>query len=138
MDHLVLPHRLYEQIVDHVQRALPLEAVGMLGGHQYGKVTMAIPLENLSGPGGFFVDPYCQFQAQRKLKESGLSLLAVYHSHPGGGAQPSITDLRFAASLDLVQIIIALARPHLPDIEVRGYRMAQTKVVDVHLLIEME
>jgi len=113
-----------------------MEAVGILGGDAGGRVTVAIPLPNLAGPKAFLADPLAQFQAERTLKRAGLIFLAVYHSHPGGGTQLSAVDRAFAVHLPIVHIVIALARRHRPDKEMRAYAVNDDDVVEVEIRIE--
>ncbi len=113
-----------------------MEAVGILGGGVYGRVTVAIPLPNLAGDRAFLADPRAQFEAERELRQAGCDLLAIYHSHPGGGAQLSTLDLAFAVYRPVVYLVIALARQHQPEEEVRAYRVNEDVVVEVEIRIE--
>jgi [CysO sulfur-carrier protein]-S-L-cysteine hydrolase len=113
-----------------------MEAVGVLGGYASGRVMVAIPLPNLAGPKAFLADPLAQFQAERTLRQAGLTLLSIYHSHPGGGVQLSEVDRAFVAHWSIVHVVIALARWHRPDEEMRAYRVNQGTVVDVEIRIE--
>lgn len=136
MDQLIIPRLVYDEIIQHAQAVLPLEAVGLLGGEQDGRIGLAVPLVNVAVPGMFFADPYAQYQAQKKIKESGLCLLAVYHSHPAGGTKPSLVDLEYASLLGLVQVIVALARPDQPGVDFRGYRVIGGRIIDVPLVVD--
>jgi len=92
----------------HALNSLPNEAVGLLGGDENWIFATAVPLCNRRGAGEFFVDPYEQFLAERAIKEMGFSVLAVYHSHPYGGTEPSKEDLVFARVNQRLQIILAI------------------------------
>lgn len=113
-----------------------MEAVGILGGDACGRVTVAIPLPNLAGPKVFLADPLAQFQAERALRQAGLTLLCIYHSHPGGGVQLSEVDRAFAAHRSIAHMVIALARRHRPGEEMRAYRVNQNTIVEVEIRIE--
>jgi proteasome lid subunit RPN8/RPN11 len=75
----------------------------------------------LAGPHAFLADPYAQYLALRRLREVGLELLAAYHSHPGGGLLPSAADIEFARWWPCPHVIVALGRPHQPEIELTIY-----------------
>lgn len=107
----------------------------MLGGTADGGVTLVLPLPNLIGSRAFLVDPFAQYTAERTLKRRGLILLAVYHSHPGGGAQLSPEDLAFAMDRPFLQIVIALAHEQRAGEEARAYRVSGGASVSVPLLI---
>lgn len=135
MERLLMPLRLYEGMVGHAMCASPAEAVGLLGGHPNGNVVETVPLPNVSGLRTFLADPYAQFRAEKWLKEGGLLVVGVYHSHPGGGVALSETDRRLAVR-GLAQVVIALGDPPNPSIEVRAYRIVHTAVAEIPLLVE--
>ncbi len=129
---------LYGSLIKHAHAALPMEAVGLLGGHPDGSATLAIPLLNLAVPRAFLADPLAQFKAERQLKQSGLHLLAIYHSHPGGGSQLSPEDIVFAQRWPCPQIVIALERPYQSGEEIRAYQVLRHDVTEVEIHIEGE
>jgi proteasome lid subunit RPN8/RPN11 len=58
-----------------------------------------LPLVNLAPDDrSFLADPYSQYRALQRLRAGKLTLLAIYHSHPGGGVVPSAEDLAHAQS----------------------------------------
>ena len=121
MRKLVLPVAVLRSLIAHAQSSVPAEAVGMIGGDISGQAACAIHCKNLAGIGSFFVDPYSQYQALMQIRAGGHTPLAVYHSHPGGGVELSLLDQQFAVKVGLIQLVVALARPHLPDIELGAY-----------------
>lgn len=118
---LRLAREVHQQLLGHARSALPAEAVGLLGGLG-GTATVAIGLPNLAGLGAFHADPRAQFLAQRRLAATGLELLAIYHSHPGGGAVLSARDQQFAQPWQVIQVVVAVARPFGRADEVRAFR----------------
>jgi proteasome lid subunit RPN8/RPN11 len=126
-----------DDMIAHAGEAIPHEAVGLLGGVD-GTVRRRVPLPNLLGVGAFLVDPYAQFRALRALRADGLEPLAIYHSHPAGGVRPSGDDLRFASRLPYVQLIVAIARPHDPAVEIAAYDVTPTAVRAVALAVTPE
>jgi proteasome lid subunit RPN8/RPN11 len=132
---LTLPRDTHRRMLDHAREALPMEAVGILGGHPSGHVFQAIPLPNLAGPRAFLADPRSQYEAERRLRRLGLALLAIYHSHPGGGAQLSPADRAFATHLPVVHVVIALARPRRAREQIRAYRIREGVTLEVGLRV---
>lgn len=137
MKRLIVPLAIKQQMVDHARRVLPAEAVGVLGGAAAaGRAVVAIPLPNVATHRTFLADPWAQFQAEKRLQEQQLDLLAVYHSHPGGGVAPSPSDRLFAAKRPLFHIIIALARPHRAGVEMKAYRLSGENLMEVEIVFE--
>jgi proteasome lid subunit RPN8/RPN11 len=93
---LYLPRRLLQETEAHLQGEAPREGVGLWAGRR--EVERAIPLPNVhpSPLTGYLADPLALLKALRELEREGLSLLAIYHSHPQGPALPSPTDIREA------------------------------------------
>lgn len=111
------------QMLTHVERALPNECVGFLAGVGM-DVSLVIPLPNSRGPRSFFVEPCDQYLAEKRIRDNGLDLIAVYHSHPGGCACLSETDLRFADLWDCVQVVISTSGLDGQSTQVKAYRVS--------------
>jgi proteasome lid subunit RPN8/RPN11 len=76
------------------EHCAPEEACGLVGGRAE-QVSQIIPIINeLHSPVRFRMLPEDQLKAMLLLEDSDLDLLAVYHSHPSGPAEPSQTDLK--------------------------------------------
>ncbi|GAA5335063.1 M67 family metallopeptidase [Thermus hydrothermalis] len=93
---LYVPKKLLEETRAHLQREAPREGVGLWAGRR--EVERVIPLPN-AHPNpltGYLAEPLALLKALKALEQEGLSLLAIYHSHPAGPALPSPTDIREA------------------------------------------
>jgi proteasome lid subunit RPN8/RPN11 len=55
------------------------------------------------------MDPAQQFAAVKNCRAEGLSIRAVYHSHPETDAYPSAEDIKLAYDPSLSYVIISLA-----------------------------
>jgi glycerol uptake facilitator-like aquaporin len=69
--------------------------------------------------------------ALRTLRNSGETLLAIYHSHPRGPAQPSQRDLERAFYPDAAHVIVSLATSENPA--VRGFRIVDAEAIEIEL-----
>jgi proteasome lid subunit RPN8/RPN11 len=58
----------------------------------------------------YSMDPAQQFAAVRNCREQGLSIRAVYHSHPETAAYPSAEDIKLAYDPGLSYVIVSLAK----------------------------
>jgi proteasome lid subunit RPN8/RPN11 len=122
---LTLSDRLYGEILSHARDSLPREAVGLIGGTPDGVARAVISLSNLaSGSLAFLADPYDQFLALRWLRSERLHLLSIYHSHPGGGVEPSPLDIEFAAKWSCAHLVVAVGRGGAPDGTCRAFLAA--------------
>jgi proteasome lid subunit RPN8/RPN11 len=55
----------------------------------------------------FLIDPQAQFDLMRRLRGSEARLIACYHSHPNGAAEPSARDRAEAYEPGLLYLIAA-------------------------------
>ena len=86
-----------------------------------------LPLANIAEDDrSFIADPFEQFCALRRLKAENLELLAIYHSHPGGGVDPSREDLAYATQWPCIHLIIAASTLTTSDARFRGFRYEQS------------
>jgi proteasome lid subunit RPN8/RPN11 len=92
----------------HARRCAPEECCGFLGGVG-GEAASVYPLTNVAREPlkSYEAAPAELFKAQRRMRERGESLLAIYHSHPRAqDPTPSATDVRLAFYPSAVYFII--------------------------------
>lgn len=117
---LTLPPRLVAALWRHAEREAPRECVGALGGRPMTAEALALyPLANVAPDPErtYLADPGHLLRALRAMEAGGLSLVALYHSHPRGPAMPSRTD-RQLATYDVPYVIADLTARTL-----RAYRL---------------
>ena len=137
MDRILLSRPIYLQIVRHVTQAAPMEAVGIIGGLANGRAHSVIEMPNLAGPHEFFADPFAQYQAERRFSREGLSVIAIYHSHPGGGTTLSDADRMGGARWNCSHIVIVPERsPDSPDY-LRAWRISEDRTIEVPVVREI-
>jgi proteasome lid subunit RPN8/RPN11 len=128
--HLQMPRRLYEEMVAQARAELPNECCGLLAGHlvderpegkRVGRVVRCYPLINdAASPKEYYAVPSAAF---RDIRETGLELLAIYHSHPTSDPVPSRTDLeRNYYGPEVVNFIISLKEA---EPRVRGWWLGE-------------
>lgn len=118
-----------------VRERAPEEACGLLAG----KVTRVLQVfaitNELHSPVRFRMDPQEQWTAFEEIEKLGLELLAIYHSHPGGPAGLSPTDLAEAAYPGAIYLVWAPANSRW---QCRGFVIPETgeSVQEVPVIIE--
>ncbi len=124
-------------IINHCRSGLPNESCGMLGGKD-GKVEKVYVMRNAKpGPDYYEMDPEEQFKVMKDIRESGLQLIGLFHSHPTGQAYPSSVDVRQAywpgTELpnypDAIYVIVSLMDRSKPA--ARGFSIEEGKVLEV-------
>ncbi len=94
---LAIPDLLLEEVIEHAREDAPIECCGLLAGHiseSVGVVTTRFAIANeLRSRSDYLTEPRGMFLAFRAMRESGLELLAIYHSHPTSEPVPSLRDI---------------------------------------------
>lgn len=93
MKRLFIPAAIIEDMLSHARVVYPEEACGLLAGSN-NKVQRIFRISNAEHSAYTYrMDEKEQFHAFKEIKSEGLSLLAIYHSHPQSPAYPSGTDI---------------------------------------------
>ena len=104
-----IPADIFDTMIEHARVEMPVECCGLLGGRA-GVVSHRFALRNeLASPVAYQADPRDLFAAFREIRQCGLELLAIYHSHPSSPARPSRVDLEQNYYGEVPRIIISLA-----------------------------
>lgn len=123
-----------EAIVAHARAEAPLECCGLLLGVP-GVVEDACRARNMRrSETAYLVDPADHFDAIRKARRHGRTILGAYHSHPRSPAVPSAADREDAWTAGFLYVIVSLADPHAPDLRgyyLQGYSFVATALVTI-------
>ncbi len=128
-----------QTIIDHCMKGLPNESCGTLGGKD-GRVEKVYLMTNAKpGPDYYEMDPEEQFRVMKDIRDGGLELIGLFHSHPTGQAYPSSVDVAQAywpgTELpnypDAVYVIVSLMDRSHPA--ARGFTIEEGKVTEVRL-----
>lgn len=133
---LTIQRRTLESIIKHARTCYPAEAVGLLAGSPAGEIHAVYQLSNIGPLGTFLADPFEQWKALRDLKRAGRRLLAIYHSHPEGGATLSESDTVFARDIDALSVVFTISSDDTAPIQFRAFRVefAGSKPVAVDIV----
>lgn len=128
-----LNKKIYEQLITEAHEHAPLECCGYLAGNN-NIVTQVYPMENIDESQiHYSFDPNEQFKAVKKIRNLGLKVLAVYHSHPETPARPSEEDIRLAYDPEVSYVIISLCKDKE---DVKSFRIQKGQVASEELTIQ--
>jgi proteasome lid subunit RPN8/RPN11 len=125
-----------QSIIDHCNAGYPDEACGILAGRN-SRVEKVYCMANARpGPVSYEMDPEEQFRVMKDIRQAGLEMLGMFHSHPGGRAYPSSVDVEKAywpgTQLpnypDAVYVIVSLMDRSAPV--VKGYAINEGTVLE--------
>lgn len=131
MDRLIIPRHIFDGMVAHCRAGLPDEACGILAGTG-SEVAVLYTMTNADpSPVSYLMEPGEQFTAFRDMREKGMQMLAVFHSHPQSPAYPSAKDKSLAFYEDSLYIIVGLAEgePVVKAFSLRSGEVAETPLV---------
>lgn len=124
---------IYEKIVREAHEHNPLECCGYLAGNNRA-VTQAYPMKNMDESRiHYSFDPKEQFRTVKEIRNMGLKVLAVYHSHPETPARPSEEDIRLAYDPEVSYVIISLCKEKE---DVKSFRIRKGQVESEELTIQ--
>jgi proteasome lid subunit RPN8/RPN11 len=130
---IFISKEILEEMVRHAKEELPFEACGILAGKN-GDVSKVYPLKNEEkSETSYFASPREQIKAFKKIREEGLELVGIYHSHPNSLPRPSRRDIELAFYPEAVYFIISLKSLKLP--EVRAYKITKEEIEEVKLVL---
>lgn len=137
MPDLILPQHIIDEMVAHARELDPYECCGLLAGRDR-RVTRLYRIRNIVATEGaeklssfdpakaahlerlspaeraeiaFVMDMQDFSTAKKDIRNNGLDLQVVYHSHPHDPARPSVTDIKIATDYEDVWPKINLPVP---------------------------
>jgi [CysO sulfur-carrier protein]-S-L-cysteine hydrolase len=130
---LNIPAALYNRMVAHCRESYPDEACGMLAGAG-NRVALVFEMRNTEpSPVSYFMDPQEQFRAMKEMREKGLQMVGIFHSHPQSPAYPSSKDVNLACYEDAVYVIVSLVERERPV--VKAFSIVSENIEEVVLAV---
>lgn len=130
---LTLTREQFDQITAHGLEGKPLEICGFLvgrSGPEGKEVLEVVPVESDDKSAlTYQMNPLQQMRAERDIRNRGLEIIGIYHTHPATEPYPSKTDVAQAHWGDTDELlfpgysylIVSLRDPKRP--EPRSYRI---------------
>ena len=118
---LIIPRRMVQQIFHQAQETPRLEVCGLVGA-VHGEPRSAYPVPNVArDPQHLFdMDPQARNDAEKRMREQGESLFAIYQSHPDTPPEPTTDDIKAFSDPGLYYLIISLNTKGV--LEMRAWR----------------
>lgn len=126
-----LPRPRREEIIAHAQTGFPEEVCGIISGRDHTAVALFRGRNVSPTPRVAYELDVETLTRQIEFDDAGLTLAAIYHSHPAGPEIPSETDIRRATYPDSVYLICSLADFARPSL--RGFRIVAGQTWEVAL-----
>ena len=119
-------------IIAHARAGYPAEVCGIISGRA-GVGVELFPGRNVSPTPTVAYELDIETLARQvRFEDEGLTLAAIYHSHPAGPEVPSATDVSRAFYPDSVYLICSLAEPGRPVL--RGFRIIGGRADEIRLV----
>jgi proteasome lid subunit RPN8/RPN11 len=113
---LRIPSGIHDELIRHAKEGFPCEVCGILGGNE-GNVSAIYRMTNTDASSEHFsMEPREQFAVVKDMRTKGITMQAIYHSHPETPARPSEEDIRLALTPGVSTVIVSLADPNAVSI----------------------
>ena len=141
-----------DALIEHAIREFPDEACGILAGppsHSpvcraglnlpysntvLRRVTRIYEMTNTDKTAAtFFMDAKEQFKVMKEIRNSGLEMVGIYHSHVASEGYPSSHDVEMAFYPEVSYVIVSLVDKDKPDI--RSFKIKEGKIEEEELKI---
>lgn len=130
---LRLKKEFLNRMIEHSKKRYPNEACGILAGRG-GRVEKIYEMNNIDkSPSTYFMDAKEQFKAIKDMRNTGLEMLGIYHSHVASQAYPSAHDVEMAFYPEVSYVIISLKNRDNPSI--RSFKIKDGKISEEPLTL---
>lgn len=131
---IFIKQAIYDELIRWCLREPGKEACGILAGKDK-RIERIFPLANISDSPKFcyMIEPKEQLRVFKELRNQGLEMAAIFHSHVDAQAYPSQRDIELAFYPESSCIIVSLSDPKSPV--VRSFRIVEGKIKEEELNI---
>lgn len=128
---LIIGKESLKRAVSHCAREFPGEACGIFAGKK-GKVVRIFEGANAEKSlSTYLMDLRQQFSIMKEIRNSGLEMVGIYHSHIDSEAYPSRRDIEFAFYPEASYVIISLK----DSLSIRSFKIKEKKIIEEELSI---
>lgn len=130
---LTLSREFLEQIIAQAKLELPNEACGILAGRDSRVEKVYAMVNAQKSPENFFMDAKEQLKVTKEIRNFGLEMVGIYHSHPLSPAYPSAHDVEMAFYPEASYLILSLKDKTRP--QARSFRISEGRITEEELKI---
>jgi proteasome lid subunit RPN8/RPN11 len=130
-----IPKNIHDDLIAHAREGFPLEVCGILGGSGAAVSAIYRMVNTDASNEHFMMEPREQFTVIKDLRAKGLSMLAIYHSHPESPARPSEEDIRLALTPDVSYVIVSLADSAAADIKSYTINSGNVQLEQIEIIV---
>jgi [CysO sulfur-carrier protein]-S-L-cysteine hydrolase len=134
MDEVIVPIEFINRILSHGRSAYPDEACGIIAGEGNTAALFYAAANAESSPVSYLIDSQEQFRIMKEIRDKGMRMVAIYHSHPYSPPYPSPTDVKLAFYPDAAYIIVSLLDRDNP--EVKAFEIAGGRVREIDIKVQ--
>jgi len=138
---IYLTEQQARMLIEHSKRELPDEACGILVGRCVGRIkgkrkakTVYQMTNTDKSSSTFFMNPKEQLKVMKEIRNLGLQMVGIYHSHPETEAYPSMRDVELAYYPGVSYIIVSLKDRDNPGI--RSFNIEEGKVTEEKVCVK--
>ena len=125
---LYLTKEQANELIKHSKKETPHEVCGILAG-KAGKVENIYQMTNTDKSSKtFFMDPKEQLKVMKEIRNLGLEMVGIYHSHSETEAYPSAHDVELAYYPKSSYVIVSIKDKDNPSI--RSFKIIEGKVTE--------
>ena len=131
---LILKRKFLDKIIAQARKEFPNEACGILAGKD-GKVKRVYEMRNTdASPSTFLMEPKEQLKAMKEIRNSGIEMIGIYHSHVASRAYPSAHDVELALYPEVSCAIISLEDNKNPV--VKSFKIQEGEIKEEEVRVE--
>ena len=118
-----------QAMIQHARDCYPNEACGILAGEEGQPSGRFFPMRNLDESSiSYFMDPGEQLKIFKMMREEGLQMTGIFHSHVASEATPSQKDIRLAFYPEVSYLIVSLSDMNKPIL--RSFKIKDENVTE--------
>lgn len=131
---LILKKDLLQQMLGQIREEFPNEACGVLAGKN-GIAEKVYEMTNVDkSPSMFLMGAKEQLKVMKDIRNLGLEMVGIYHSHVASQAYPSVRDVELAFYPEASYVIVSLRAKDNPSI--RSFKIKEGKITEEEVKIE--
>ena len=131
---IVISQRIYDAMIAHAKKGYPNEACGILAGPAKDTASVFFPMKNVDEAAvSYFMDPKEQLLVFKQMRQKGVEMRGIFHSHVASEAYPSQKDARLAFYPAASYLIVSLSDMKKPVL--RSFKIMEEKVAEEEIKI---